>query len=231
MRIRISISKGKTKNVKRLATHNQELQEILGYSERIIPIADARKSSGPIALFEEIRQHACAVHHALQRQWTCPNQICRPHQAYLKLCARTKIAHLKVLFVLEGEKGSSLQPIMQEVMIQPTRGKNAANQKTTRISYVEQASIFTATQRHFEDSYGTKATSNFSKVFSKGSKNEQLTSSSASENAFSTAKRRKQTRFEMPTPTITFDEPKIVRNPTAGSEDTKDPSSQNVVDL
>lgn len=231
MRIRISISKGKTKNVKRLAAHNQELQEILGYSERIIPIADARKSSGPVALFEEIRQHACAVHHALQRHWTCPNQICRPHQAYLKLCAQTKIAHLKVLFVLEGEKGSSLQPIKQEVMIQPTRGKNAANKKKTPISYVEQASIFTATQRHFEDSYGTKATSNFSKVFSKGLKNEQMTSSSASENAFPTAKRGKQTRFEMPSLTVTFDEPKIVRNPTAGSEDTKDPPSQNVVDL
>lgn len=68
-------------------------------------------------------------------------------------------------------------------------------------------------QQHLGDSYGTKETSSFSKIFSKGSKNEQSISSSVRENAFPNVKRGKQTRLEMPTPTVPFDESEVVRNP------------------
>ena len=47
--------------VKRLWTHNQELDEIVGYNERTLPIANKRKSSDPVALFEKMSQHACAM--------------------------------------------------------------------------------------------------------------------------------------------------------------------------
>lgn len=221
MRIKISFSKGKTKKVKRLANHNQELQEILGYSERIIPIADVRKSSGPVALFEEIRQHACAVHNALKRHWKCPDQVCRPHRAYLNPQAGAKSAHLNLLFVLEGKQGSSLQPMKQEVVIQPAKCGSGVNPKSTPLSYVEQSSSFTVVQERFENIKNTKEASGFGKIFSKGSK------------ASPTSKRGKQTRFEIPTLTITFDEQSPLHNSKSmvGSADIKHPSPQRPVNL
>jgi hypothetical protein len=103
-RIQLSFSRGKDKKVKLLANHNQELQEILGYSERIIPIAETRRSSSPVVLFEKIRQHACGVHNALRRHWKCSDRKCRSHQAHLNLRAESKSISLMVLFIVEDEK-------------------------------------------------------------------------------------------------------------------------------
>lgn len=116
-RVRISFSKGKIKKVRTLATHNQELQEILGYSERIVPISDSRKSSNPVAHLEKIRQHACATHDALQRNWQCARQDCRSHQAHLKLQARNKNVAINVLFILDGQGNSELKLLKQEVTV------------------------------------------------------------------------------------------------------------------
>lgn len=228
MRIRISFSKGKTKKIKRLANHNQELQEILGYSERIIPIADARKTSSPVTLFEEIRQHACAIHNALKRHWKCPDQICRPHQAYLNLRAGVKYAHLNVLFVLVGEQGSPLRPMKQEVVIQPAKRSTVADQRRTPVSYVEQASSFTAAQERLENTINnTKQSSSFGKKFFKDLVNRPSTPLSTNEVASSTSKRGKQTRFEIPT----HNEIRSPHSSTVAGVDVQHLSPQHAVDL
>ena len=231
MRIKISFSKGKTRKVKRLAKHNQELQEILGYSERIIPIFEARKPSGPVALFEEIRQHACAVHNALKRHWICPDQVCRPHQAYLNLRAEAKNAHLNVLFVLGGEQGSSLQPVKQEVVIQPVKHSTVAEQKTSQLGYAIPVSSFTAVQERFKNAKKIKETPSFSKMFSKSPKNTPSTLSSSNDTASLTSKHGKQTRFDIPTRKIRLNEPKSLQYSTAANADIKQPSGQYVVNL
>lgn len=146
-RFQISFSKGKYRKVGKLAAHNQKLQEILGYSERIIPIANARKSSEPVVLFEKIRQHACSVHNALQLHWNCPSRRCRSHQAHLRLRAETKSIGLNVLFVFEGEQETFLKPMKQEVMIQPADHDEALRlTASTQISYVQPSASFLSSQ-------------------------------------------------------------------------------------
>lgn len=149
-RVRISFSKGKHKKVRKLANHNQELQEILGCSERIIPIADGRKSSDPVALFERIRQNACGVHNALERHLNCHGRNCRSHQAHLSLRAETKLVALNVLFMFEGERGLYPKCIKQEVVIQPAEDSVATPPATRTISYVQRATGFTALQERME---------------------------------------------------------------------------------
>ena len=233
MRIQISLSKGKTRKVRRLATHNQELQEILGYSERIIPIADERKSSNPVKLFEDIRQHACAVHNVLKRHWKCSGRNCQAHQAHLNLQAETKIVSLNVLFILEGKQGPLLRRTKQDVMILPANGDAARGLATTQISYVEQASSFTAVQESFEDAKNRKKASSFSKMFSKGPKNASPAPSSVSvdpSRAF-TSRKAKQVHFQTSMPTNALVQETSLRSPPAATTGINHLSSQSIVDL
>lgn len=146
--------------------------EVLNYSERVIPIPNARKTSGPVALFEGIRQHASKMHDVLKRHWKCPDQVCQPHQPYLDLRAGPTSAHINVFFVVMGETGSSFQPMKEGVVIQPAKHNTAAERIRTPLSYVVQASSFTATQeRHECINHSTKESSGFSKKFSKDLRN------------------------------------------------------------
>ncbi|KAK4127396.1 hypothetical protein N657DRAFT_631220 [Parathielavia appendiculata] len=124
-RLRIIFSKGKHRKVDKLAVCNQQ-QEILGYSERIIPIADKRKSSEPVGLFEKIRQHAWGVNDAFKRQWRC-SRGCQPadHQAHLNLDAEAISGNLDVVFILSGSP-SSLTPSWHHVQVAPTEAVPAA---------------------------------------------------------------------------------------------------------
>ncbi|RSL82809.1 hypothetical protein CEP51_004917 [Fusarium floridanum] len=142
-RVQISFSKGKHKKVKKLASHNQELQEILGYSERIIPISDKRKASEPVGRLEKLRQHACSVHSALKWQWKC-NKSCRRHEAHLSLRAEAVSISMNVMFIVHGGQGTSSKPTTQEVV---TRPKEALPPTLSDITCVPQSTLFTTVQQ------------------------------------------------------------------------------------
>ncbi|KAI9368517.1 hypothetical protein BJX61DRAFT_546444 [Aspergillus egyptiacus] len=147
-RIKISFSKGKHKKVRKLADYNQELQEILGYSERIVPIADKRTSSAPVTLFNKIRQHACSVHSVLSQRWKCQSQNCQPHQAHLRICVATKEISLSMLFVVGGEQNPAHDLVKkQEVLIQP-HAAVSTEASATPISYVNESTCFAAVQEN-----------------------------------------------------------------------------------
>ena len=151
-RFRISFSKNKHKKVRKLAAHNQDLQDMLGYSEQIIPIADARKSSDPVALFEKIRQLACSVHRALENHWKCPNRDRWSHQPLLSPRSETKAVRVNALFVLEDEQRSCSELIREEVEIQLVKedGKESPL-TTTSVGQVQQAMTLMKAQEIFED--------------------------------------------------------------------------------
>ncbi|EEU41653.1 uncharacterized protein NECHADRAFT_87584 [Fusarium vanettenii 77-13-4] len=142
-RVQISFSKGKHKKVKKLASHNQELQEILGYSERLIPISDRRKASEPVGRLEKLRQHACSVHSALKSQWKC-NKSCRSHEAHLSLRAEAVSVSMNFMFIVHGGQGTSSKPITQEVVTQP---KEALPPTLSDISRVPQSALLTTVQQ------------------------------------------------------------------------------------
>ena len=120
-RIQLSFSKGKTKKVKKLGDYNQQLQEILGYSERIVPIADARTSTQPVAWLEKIRHTAIGVHNILRQQYfKCSGHSCRSHQALVSLRATPKDDTLNMLFILQIQDGKASKPLKQVVDIQPS---------------------------------------------------------------------------------------------------------------
>ena len=173
-RLQISFSKGKAKKVKKLATHNQELDEILGYSERIVPVANKRKSSDPVALFEKMCQHACAMHNALIRNWKCSGRSCRSHQANLCLRAEIQTISFNVLFIIEYEQGSLSQSKRQEVTIEPVHKIAAPPSPTEQISHVRQAESFTAIQDRFSDMNPNKKGLRLHKIFSKAPDTKQL---------------------------------------------------------
>lgn len=151
MRLRISFSKGKSKKVKRLAEHNQELEEILGYSERIIPTAESRKSSNPVAIFEKLRQLACGVHSTL-KTWECSAANCHSHLAHLRLQADKTSVSLDVLFTLDNVQGPSFKPKRHEVIFQPATSTNVAHPADRGdIRNVEQATTFMQLQDRFEE--------------------------------------------------------------------------------
>ncbi|KAL2834175.1 hypothetical protein BDW59DRAFT_156118 [Aspergillus cavernicola] len=182
-RIKISFSKGKHKKVRKLAQCNQNLQEILGYSERLIPIADRRKLSEPVTLFDRIRRHACSVHSALNQRWKCQTQKCQIHQAHLSISVATKTVSLNILFVVGGEQcPPHARPWKQEVVIQPPLEKTNASSaiSATQISYVQQAACFTQAQEVFEESPG-KGTFKVSKL-ARALKKTRLEPSSAKSN-------------------------------------------------
>jgi hypothetical protein len=144
--MRIGFSKDKHKKIRKLAACNQELQEILGYSERIVPIADRRKSSEPVKLFERIRQHACGVYKALKQHWKC-DRGCQPddHAAHLSLGAATVSVSLDVIFILGDDSPDGSRPQWQQIQIVPTEAAPTA--VPTNISHVQQSALLASVQQ------------------------------------------------------------------------------------
>ena len=202
-RLQISFSRGKAKRVRKLATHNQELDEILGYSERIVPIANKRKSSNPVALFEKMCQHACAMHNALMRNWKCSGKSCRSHQAKLCLRAEIRTISFSVLFIIEYEQGSVSQSKRQEVIIEPVQKIAAPPSPTKQVSHVRQAESFTAMQDGFRDMNPNKTGLRLKKFFSKAPDTKQPPAMPP-RNGKVASKGRKQAHFAIHIPAITI---------------------------
>lgn len=230
-RFQISFSKGKTKKVKTLATRNQELQEILGYSERVISIADKRKSSGPVALFDKMCQHACAMHNALVRNWKCSNRACRTHQANLCLQAETKTMSFNVIFVLDDEQESLPEP-RKQVTIKPVKeDATAPLAPREQFSHVQQAESFTAIQESFKDTKSKKKMSGFTRLLSKAPISTQPVLSYGKGNILSNLfKGRKQARFATPTPAIIIGQEQA-NNLEAAPSVSSNVHSQRIADL
>ena len=191
-RIQISFSKGKYKKVKKLAVHNQELEEILGYSERVIPISKARSSSNLLTLSEKTQRLACGIYNALQRHWKCSGSDCSVHQAHLNLRPEMTVPKLNIVFSLNGGQGQSAKPSKQEVIIQEVKDDKAAHPTTAPvIGHVQRATSLTNLQQQFEMMEPTKSRLSVSKIF---------TRSSSSINGISktVAKHEKQVRFASP---------------------------------
>ncbi len=203
-RFQISFSKGKTKKVKKLATHNDDLEEILGYSERIIPIAEKRKSSDPVALFEKMYHHACAMHNALLRNWKCSGRTCRTHQANLCLRAEIKTISFDVLFVIECQQGSFPESKKQEVTIKPVKEDVVPFSSDEHITYIRQAESFTAIQESFDDMNFSRKRSRFTGLFSKEPNSTQPVLSPGNKEV--PLKARKRARFASHTPAITINQ-------------------------
>lgn len=143
-RIQISFSKGKHRKVKKLAEHNKEIEDILGYSERIIPIADKRKTSEPVTRFERLRQHAYAIHRTLARHWRCQLN-CQIHAAHLSLRAEEVAISSNVIF-RTGYLPQSLDVgWVQEVQIRPNEFVSPPS--SIDVSHVRQAGSITAVQK------------------------------------------------------------------------------------
>ena len=215
-RLRISFDMGKTKKVKKLATSNQELKEIIEYSAQIIPIAEKRKSSPPVAFFEKMFHHACAMHNALVRNWKCSSRTCRTHQANLCLRAETDTIGFNVLFVLENEQGPPLEPKKQEVMIKPAKEDAVLLSPNQQISNVQKAESFTALQASFEDTNLGRKRLSFTKFFSKTFSSTQPVL--PHETRIVSAKSGKQAHFAVPALTISPDQAEIPEvTPSASS--------------
>ncbi|KAI9668915.1 MAG: hypothetical protein M1829_005227 [Trizodia sp. TS-e1964] len=70
---RISYTFGKKKREKLMSDlekHNNEIQTLLGNSERLEPMRRRRRSAIP-SFFQRIRTQACSLHSALNRAWKC----------------------------------------------------------------------------------------------------------------------------------------------------------------
>lgn len=225
-RLQISFDMGKTKKVKKLATSNQELKDIIEYSAQIIPIADKRKSSPPVAFFEKMLHHACAMHNALIRNWKCSSRTCRTHQANLCLRADTETIGFTVLFVLENEQGHPLESKKQEVIIKPVKEDAASLAPTKQISYVQQAESFTAIQASFEDMNLKRKRSSFTKFFSKAPTITQPVL--PAEHRKVPSKGGKQTRFATPTVIISPDQ---AENPETTPSASSEFPPQSIADL
>ena len=227
-RLQISFSKSKIRKVKKLACRNQELQEILGYSERIIPIAESRKCSDPVALFEKLYQHACAMHNALARNWKCCSRTCRAHQANLCLRGEVKTVDFNVLFVLEDEQDSLPKPRRREVTIKPIKGDAASFALTEQVSYVQQVESFTAVQESFKDMISSNKRSSFRKTFFKARKSKEP--SPTPDNGEDYSKGGKQAHFATRPPTITIS-PGQENNMKAIPSTSSNVPSQRITDL
>ncbi|RSL97551.1 hypothetical protein CEP52_010848 [Fusarium oligoseptatum] len=142
-RIRISFSMGKHRTVKKLASSNQKLQEILSFSERIIPISSRRKASDPVARFEEIRQHAYCVHQALKRRWAC-SQTCRKHEARLQVNAKVDTIVADVTLVTAGVELEGAMEQVHRTSIHPWNTPPVAS--LTDISSVQASGIWIEVQ-------------------------------------------------------------------------------------
>lgn len=225
-RLRISFDTGKTKKVRKLATSNQELKEIIEYSAQMIPIVDKRKSSPPVAFFEKMFHHACAMHNALVRNWKCSSGTCRKHQANLCLRAETKTIGFNVLFVLENEQGPPLAPKKQEVMIKPAKEDTKLLPPNEQISYVQYTESFTAIQTSFDDTNPKRTRSSFTKLLSKTFSSPQPVL--PPENRIVSAKGGKKAHFAVPAITISPDQAETPGTTPSASSNSP---PQSIVDL
>ena len=192
----------------------------------MMPIADKRKSSPPVAFFEKMFHHACAMHNALVRNWKCSSRTCRTHQANLCLRAETETIGFNVLFVLENEQGPPLEPMKQEVIIKPAKDDALSLAPNKEVSYIQKAESFTAIQASLEDMNVTRKRSSFTKIFSKRSNSSQPVL--PPENRKVSATGGKQARFANPAITISSDQ---AENPEITLSASSNHPPQSIADL
>ena len=102
-RLRISFSKSKHRKVEKLAKYNRDLNDLLGWSDNVLPMREHRKVSEPVAFYEKIRQQCTDLHTALKGSWRCVCQ--KPHQANVLLAKRKPSSitlDVDVLFIIEA---------------------------------------------------------------------------------------------------------------------------------
>ncbi|KAF2864735.1 hypothetical protein BDV95DRAFT_613273 [Massariosphaeria phaeospora] len=116
-RLRFCASKEKYRGVSALKKFNQELKDILGYSEWLISTTNTPNPYRSVELYERVRQQACKVNEALELHWKCGHGTCSSHQASLRLEAGVTTNILRVLFTLTTPSGSSLNS--REVLVRP----------------------------------------------------------------------------------------------------------------
>ena len=231
-RLQISFSKSKFRKVKKLACRNQELQEILGYSERIIPIAESRRSSDPVALFDKLYQHACAMHNALARNWRCSSRTCRTHQANICLRGEIKTVGFNVLFVLEDEQDSLPKPRRREVTIKPVKEDGASTAPIEQVIYVQQAESFTAVQESFKDTISSKKSSSFKRVFFNARKSKDRSPTPDDGEVSSKGGKQAHSATRPPTITISPGQENIIKvTPSASSNIPSQPIADLCVSL
>ena len=175
-----------------------------------------------------MRQHACAMHNAIMRNWKCSSRACRTHQANLCLRSETKTIEFNVLFILEDGQGSLSKPKKQEVTIQPVEDNSATHQTATQVSYVQQAESFTAVQERFKNVNKNEKRSSLSEIFSK-TPNAPSTLSPVSGKAHS--KREKLARFVAPMPAITISQHNHAEISQATSTASSNVTSRRITDL
>ncbi|KAK4242276.1 hypothetical protein C8A03DRAFT_29537 [Achaetomium macrosporum] len=158
-RARISFSEAKHRNVRKLAAYNQELHEILGYSERVISVSVAEKresldselaesnsrrheTTPPVGVRKSIRQQACGIYNSLKRRWrhdgNCPPQ---DHEVHPNLSAVAVSVNVDVLFILGGVSGMP-PPTLQQ--FQSSAPSEAAPATATDISPAQKKSALLA---------------------------------------------------------------------------------------
>ena len=122
LRLKFAFQKGEWDELaKALKTHNEELQALLGSSNRLAPYRRRRKTPF-ISTFQRIRDRAYNLHAALARSWQCDCQS--SHSARLLLDpARSEVEegseqpqkpqfHFEVLFIFPTHQIQTLPPWM-----------------------------------------------------------------------------------------------------------------------
>lgn len=203
-RLKLSFSKKKQKKIDRLAKHNHELEEILGYSERIIPISDKRKASEPVSHFEKLRQHAYAVHQTLANHWNC-HRRCKCHAAHLSLRAEEVAVKSNVIFYIEGAQETPDMTRVEEVVIQ---GHNFQElPRSSNIGYVHQSDTITVLQRTVieQDAASqakTSLRSQFSKQWHERTSALMMSSRKGKESSSGSAKKKVKFHPSLPEPSV-----------------------------
>ncbi|KAK3308718.1 uncharacterized protein B0T15DRAFT_380319, partial [Chaetomium strumarium] len=168
-RMRISFSREKHRNVRKLAAYNQELHEILGYSERITSasVSDKRVAldlelaesdsrlhapTRAVGLFGSIRQQACGIYNRLNQRRKY-DSTCPPETYAARDAARLNFSPLSisvsgnVLFIL-GSDSEFPSTTLQQFRINMATGATPAPmpdmslaQKSALLASVQQALI------------------------------------------------------------------------------------------
>ncbi|KAK2759477.1 hypothetical protein FQN54_002955 [Arachnomyces sp. PD_36] len=238
-RIRISFSKRKNVKVKKLEIHNRELESILGCSDQIMPIGEARALSRPVVFYERFHQHACGLYNALGQHWKCTSSCCRSHEVHILLRAEPNevLAEVTLMFALEINEEESRSTgfptkFSREVNVKP--GKK--NDRTAYLTAITQASDLQQPKKppvpgeHLCDNINEQKGAGINGILSKASE-EMLPIKSDSGVC---SKHAKQVRFESPTPTITISrgvETHSATTATTVTEGNNNVSSQCAPDL
>ncbi|KAI0107772.1 hypothetical protein GGR51DRAFT_515004 [Nemania sp. FL0031] len=141
-RMRLSFSKKKHAKVGKLAKYNKQLQEILGYSERVLQIPNRKRSSEPVTNLERIREQICRLDSALIGSWKCPRS---PHSHNANLGLPTDMMPTKLqLYLAIGNDRNEPISTMQEVLVQPV--ETNLPQRHSSIGYSQQSMMLAAIQ-------------------------------------------------------------------------------------